>query len=135
MKLALFASLLVSTAVFADGIPVPMEQQTPYNWTCEYNDTAQATGKLHLFLERGSATLYINVNSAVGVAVPNEVVRNLLSHNFAALNGRKVTDNRFGKRTFAFGARGKQLTVAYREGNYQLVASGCNATFKPLINN
>lgn len=131
MKFVL-ASLLLSSVVFADGIPVRMEQQTPYNWLCSYSQNARATGKLHLMVSQGATpTLFVNVNSAVGVGLPAAVAKALLSQNYAAIDGKTYTDKRYN-RSLTFNVQGKSLLVKLQDGTYKLIASGCRAQFRAI---
>lgn len=132
MKLVALASLLLSAVVLADGIPVPMEQQTPYNWFCDYSEEARAKGKLHLMVEDGiPPTLFVNLNSAVGVGLSQAVARALLTQKYAAIDGKTFTDRRYN-RSLTFDVQGSTLFVKLQDGNYKLIVSGCRAQFRPV---
>ena len=69
---------LTSFSAFADGIPVPMERQTKYNWVCA-NDI-----RLHLFAKgRGEsqATLYFDNGGQVGAQMNDLIASHLIAKN------------------------------------------------------
>lgn len=129
MKFALLMSLLACGSLFADGIPVPMDQQTPYNWTCNGREGQRES--LHLFVGgEVSPTLYVsNGGGTIGSRVPQNVVRALLTQKYGSIDGKSFTDTRF-KRTLTFDARANGLAVKLQDGTWETVLSGCRAKFR-----
>jgi hypothetical protein len=97
-KLILCLATLLPFSAIADGIPVPMDQQTPHNWMCD-NDKDQRIS-LHLIAEGGYNVLYVSYwGGTVGTNV-GEDVANKLIHS-SNMDGISVNDTEF-KRQLAF---------------------------------
>ena len=125
MKFVALVFTVLSSFALADGIPVPLNQQTPYNWTC-------AQGSLHLFTKDVTApTVYLHLPSGtVGVKVPGYVASALKSQNYSSIDGKTFTDTQF-KRTISFDVQGKQVYAKIQEGTFKMIVSNCAASFAP----
>jgi hypothetical protein len=125
--IAVFASVISSIAL-ADGIPVPMNEQTPYNWTCSPNQGMDVS--LHFMTI--DSTLFIRTQrlGATGLTLPAKMANALLEKNYAALDGKRVSKAEW-KRAFLFeaGDSSDTLNITYEGENLQMRFLNCAAEF------
>lgn len=118
---------VVSFNALADGIPVPLKQQTPFNWNCSDRSS------LHLMVNRygtGKNSLFIQDHAQIGTFISDEVVAILKSKDYSALSGQTITDTRFN-RTTTFSVSGNRLSVKLVDLAYNSVRTAleCVAAF------
>lgn len=127
-KLILFVSFL-STAALADGIPVPMNKQTPYNWICD------GRVSLHLMLKNpleNIATLYIGNGSTIGAGVGPAIESLLLQKDYRRLDNISSAKDQFDRvLSFKSDSNNKVLSVVMTDLKYrtEIKAMNCRAQF------
>ncbi len=117
-----------SVSAHADGIPVPMNQQTPYNWNCDN----QVSFHVFIHANQPKSTVYIHSNSAgtVGASILLSQATQLLKKDYTSINGVKISDSGVRRETTFFNVNGT-LTVRMLDvqNSYLLKADHCRATF------
>lgn len=133
----LILSLLTLAPMFAaaDGIPVPMEQQTRFNWVCTAGHDASQRVGLHLVSEGPQKALYMTYAGNIGTRLDDRTAELLLTKNYAALNGAVVKDRydyAGDSRTLLFVTKGNRMDVRLifdSKPSFKRDALNCQASF------